>query len=252
VSAICKDKVGSVMNYHPKGKGLNWRTNLYYLQSTDHGNSWTTADGKKLSVPLEEPINAALVQNYESQKLLVYLKDLAYDDDSRPVILYETSSGYEPGPGNDPRVIRMARWDGKQWQDHAIAETDHNYDSACIYFEEDGSWKVIAATEPGPQPYSTGGEMVFWTSADKGATWHKARQLTSGSERNHTYARRPVNAHADFYALWADGNSLKPSESLLYFCDRSGNVFQLPQKMQGEAAKPQKVMTGNEKLSSVR
>jgi hypothetical protein len=251
-SAICKDKVGTVMNYHPKGKGLNWRTNLYYLESADHGKTWLAADGTKLDVPLTEVKNPALVHDYESKELLVYLKDLAYDRDSRPVILYETSPGYEPGPSNDPREIRISRWDGKNWQDHAITKADHNYDSACIYFEDDGVWKVIAASEPGPQPYSTGGEMAFWTSSDQGKSWHKSRQLTTGSPRNHTYARRPVDAHPDFYAIWADGNSLKPSESLLYFCDREGNVFQLPQTMKTETDKPKKVIANNEKLGSAR
>ena len=66
-------------------------------------------------------------------------------------------------------------------------------------------------------------------------------QLTSGSERNHTYARRPVDAHPDFYALWADGHARRPSESTLYFSDRDGKVRRLPRVMDGEFAVPEVV-----------
>jgi hypothetical protein len=64
------------------------------------------------------------------------------------------------------------------------------------------------------------------------------RQLTTGSERNHTYARRPVNAHPDFYAIWADGHGRRPSESTLYFCDSEGNVYALPREMKKDLVKP--------------
>ena len=67
------------------------------------------------------------------------------------------------------------------------------------------------------------------------------KQLTSGSERNHTYARRPVNAQPAFYALWADGNAREPSESHIYFCNSKGDVFELPTKMEGQTARPQLV-----------
>ena len=81
--------------------------------------------------------------------------------------------------------------------------------------------------------------MVLWTSGDQGRTWKKVRQLTQNSRYNHTYARRPVNAHPDFYALWADGDTRKPSESSLYFCNRAGDrVSRLPAVMNGEFERP--------------
>jgi hypothetical protein len=64
------------------------------------------------------------------------------------------------------------------------------------------------------------------------------KQLTQNSRYNHTYARRPVNAHPDFYALWADGHGRQPSESRLYFCDREGNVFMLPPEMDADMMSP--------------
>ena len=61
-------------------------------------------------------------------------------------------------------------------------------------------------------------------------------QLTAESERNHTYARKPVNAHPDFYAIWDDGDTLKPSVSQLHFTDRRGSaVWRMPPQMSGDA-----------------
>jgi hypothetical protein len=108
-----------------------------------------------------------------------------------------------------------------------------------LYIEEDGTWRIIAPSESGPQPYNPGGEMAMWTSKDLGNTWAKTGQLTKDSDRNHTYAREPVNAHPDFYALWADGHGRKPSESYLYFCDKEGTVRILPRKMAGDSIKPE-------------
>ena len=76
----------------------------------------------------------------------------------------------------------------------------NNYDHGSLYLEPDGAWRVIAPTEPGPQPYNPGGEMVMWLSRDQGATWTKLKQLTRDSKFNHTYARRPLHALPEFYA----------------------------------------------------
>ncbi len=236
VSAVGPTKMGTMMNYHPKGNGLNWRPTLYYLETTDEGKTWHAADGTPLELPLTEPQNPALVRDYEAEQQLVYIKDLVYDADENPIIVYETSKGFSPGPEHGPRELVIAHWDGGKWNYKPIAETDHNYDSASLYIEGDGAWRVFAPTEPGPQPYCTGGEMVIWRSEDQGETWSVERQLTADSPRNHTFARRPEQAHPEFYAIWADGDAHQPSESRLYFSNREGDVFQLPQKMTAETA----------------
>ena len=79
----------------------------------------------------------------------------------------------------------------------------------------------------------------MWTSTDRGASWKLARQMTTGSSYNHTYVRRPINAHDGFYAFWADGDPSKLSDSHLYFTDREGShVWKLPEEMTEEFAKP--------------
>jgi len=80
--------------------------------------------------------------------------------------------------------------------------------------------------------------VVHCRSDDIGQTWTRIKQLTRDSEYNHSYVRRPVNAHPEFFALWADGHGRQPSESNLYFCDLAGNVYLMPRLMKEKFEKP--------------
>lgn len=239
------DRVATAFDLHPnhgrEGKGLNYRTNLYYVETRDAGATWTTADGRRLSPPLTDPANPALVRDYRRENLNVYIKDIAFTATGHPVLLYLTSKGYNPGPQSGPYQWWTARWTGTAWEFRAFTTSDHNYDHGSLYVEADGSWRVIAPTAPGPQPFGTGGDMELWGSADQGAHWSKLRVLTANSRYNHTYARKPVNADPGFYALWADGSPLEPTPSSLYFCTREGEVYRLPAVMTGETARPERV-----------
>jgi hypothetical protein len=241
ISAVDNKLVGTAFNYHPQKGGLNARTNLYYLQTRDFGRTWCTADGRPVKTPLTEVNNVALIRDYQSEKLLVYLKDIQFDGQAHPVLLYLTSKGYAAGPASGPRLWHTARWTGNSWEIRPFTSSDHNYDFGSLYVEADGAWRIIAPTEPGPQPYGTGGEMVLWTSQDRGKSWKRERQLTRNSARNHSYARRPLHAHPDFYALWADGDTRQPSESHLYFASKTGKVWRLPPVMASEFARPEEL-----------
>ena len=241
ISIHSDTKCCTAFNYHPEPQGLNYRTNLYYLETMDFGESWQNASGETVEVPVTTPDNRALVHDYEAEGLKVYLKDIRLDRDNNPVILYVVSKGFESGPENGPRTWTIAQWTGSGWSINPITESDSNYDTGSLYLEDDGTWRIIAPTETGPQAYNPGGEMAMWVSRDKGSTWEKVKQLTENSERNHTYARSPVNAHPDFYALWADGNARQASKSCIYFSDRDGNVYRLPESMEGDTAKPEQV-----------
>jgi hypothetical protein len=242
VSWKCGGKVGTAFMYHPPQGGLNARTNLYYLETLDCGESWRNASGQPIEVPLQAVENEARVHDYESEGWLVYINDLNFDKQGSPVILYVLSRGYESGPKNGPRIWTTARWAGDHWEMRPVTFSDHNYDMGSLYIEEDGTWRIIGPTEPGPQRYCTGGEVAMWTSRDLGVSWRRERCLTRDSVRNHSYVRRPVNAHPDFYAFWADGDGLQPSESRLYFTNRSGTaVWALPDKMTRDFEEPRRL-----------
>ena len=232
-------RTASVFNMHPEPEGANYRTNLYYLETSDMGKTWKTVDGRAIAPPVAEAKHPSLVHDYRAEKLLVYLKTVQFDPQGRPVILYLTAKGWESGPKHGMRQWWTARWTGKQWEIRAAMQSDHNYDFGSLDIEHDGAWRLIAPTEPGPQPWCTGGDMVLWTSPDQGRNWTRVKQLTRDPARNHTYARKPVNAHPAFYALWADGDAKKPSDSDLYFTDRQGKrVWRLPRVMKHDLEKP--------------
>jgi putative BNR repeat neuraminidase len=241
VSFPCGGKVGTAFNMHPAPKGLNWRTNLYYVQTDDFGATWKTADGTPLEIPLKDAANPALVAEFKSKDRNVYMKDVNYDSNGNPIILVLTSGGYESGPKNDPRTWTTARWTGSEWEIREAFTSDNNYDTGPLYVESDTTWRVIAPTQTGPQPYNPGGEIAIWLTEDAGNTWRMVRQITNDSQFNHTYVRRPVNAQPDFYALWADGHGRQPSKSRLYYCNRDGDAFMLPETMNTPFARARKL-----------
>ena len=198
-------------------------------------------DGQPVTLPLHDVGNAALIHDYDTGGLNVYLKDLRFDQHDHPVLLYITSQGYQSGPQNDPRTWCMARWTGEEWKFSSITSSDNNYDFGELWFAAEDDWRLIAPTQAGPQAYNPGGEVAMWRSVDQGATWNQVRQMTANSPMNHTYVRRVLNAHPDFVALWADGHGRQPSESSLYFANSAGDVFRLPQVMQGDTSRPELV-----------
>jgi hypothetical protein len=233
--------IGTSFNYHPRRKirgGLDFRTNLYYLETTDFGKTWHTSDGQPIELPLTEVNNKALVHDFDSKERNVYIADLNFDKKGRPIILFITSSGPLPGPEGGPRMWKTAWWNGRKWRINDFTEAGNNYDAGSVYIMENGNWKIIAPTVMGPQPYNTGGEMEMWNSKNNGKSWKKLKKLTNNSIYNHTYARRPINVHPDFYAFWADGHGREKSKSRLYFSDKNGNVYKLPEIMESEYAKP--------------
>ncbi len=234
-------RVITAFNMHPQGN-VDKRTNLYYLQSDDGGQTWETVGGTPLPTPLEDPQCAALVRDYQSEKRLVYLKDITFDRKGRPVILIITSAHYQPGPPGDPRWWTLVHWTGSRWTTSEITRASHNYDQGSMAIEPDGTWRIIAPTERGPQPFGTGGEVALWISRDRGATWTKQRDITRHSARNHAYCRIPIQAHPDFYAFWADGNPDRFSRSALYFTNKSGDtVWQMPSTMRDDWEEPARV-----------
>ena len=239
VSARAEEKIGTAFMWHPKGNVDN-RTNLYYLQTEDMGATWTTADRDSVDVPLIDPKNPALLVYYHSRGENVYIHDLAFNHEGHPVILYLTSKGAEPGPKNDPRTWYVTHWDGKAWHTSRVTESDHNYDTGSIYLQAPDRWLVVGPTEPGPQPPHTGGEIALWVTSNRGKDWSR-NPITDNSQFNHSYARRPRPMKEPFQVFWADGNPTNFSPSQLYFADLKGNVWRLPDRMDGDFAEPHKV-----------
>lgn len=238
-------KVATAFDFHPQTQGLNARANIYYAETRDLGRTWRNVAGDRLRLPLVATNNPALAYDSRPESKLVYLMDVDFDAKGRPVILFLTSKGFEPGPENGPREWQTLRWTGSEWVRRPLTCSGNNYDHGSLYVERGGVWRVIGPTETGPQPCNTGGEVAMWVSRDEGRNWTRTKQLTRGSKYNHTFVRRPMNAHPGFYALWADGHGREPSMSSLYFTDKEGTqVWKLPEVMTGESATPERVSGG--------
>ncbi|PWJ57946.1 putative BNR repeat neuraminidase [Dyadobacter jejuensis] len=241
VSAESNGKVGVAFDYHPDGKGLNYRTNLQYLETADFGETWQNIQGQRATLPLTNAENLAVVHDYASEKLNCYLLDIAFDQKQKPAILVISSKGFEAGPGNNPRNWTFYRAPKNEWKSSVVTTSDSNYDMGSIFIESKNRIKVIGPTIDGPQAYNPGGEVAMWESKNGGKSWALAKQMTKNSAMNHTYVRKPHHAHPDFYGIWADGHGRKPSESYLYFTNRQGDVFQLPRHATEDMITPVKV-----------
>lgn len=238
ISTPVEGGVATAFNYHPGGS-VDKRTNIYYVRTDDMGETWRTVDGTPVQPPLTDIASPALVHDYAAAGLLVYLCDLAFDAEGKPLILYVTSHHHMPGPQGDPRVWRVARWNGTAWEVSDIAPASHNYDTGQLWLDAGQPWRLIAPTEPGASPWGAGGEVALWECSGPGAAWARVRQLTHGSRLDHNYVRRPVHAHPGFYAFWADGNPDAESSSHIYFTEKSGErVWVLPYGMEADEAAP--------------
>lgn len=235
-------KLVCCFNRHINGN-VDTRTNIYYIQSTDWGKTWTTAAGEKVELPILREEGPALIRNFRLEGKNCYIKDINFDHKGNPVIYYVTSDNHIAGPEGGERIHGVAHWTGKKWIFNEFAKSTHCYDSGSIWVDGK-TWIIISPTDDGPQKWGTGGEMVMWKSTNQGKSWKKVKALTCNSPRNHGYARRPLNCNDDFFAFWADGNPDKPSISCLYFCNKRGDVYRMPYNMTEEWEYPQLVKPG--------
>lgn len=249
--------IGTMFNRHP-GKGVDERTDLFYLQTPDFGSTWTTVDGQAVSPPLVERDSPARVVDGLAADILVYLNDLTFDANGNPILFYTTAAhasgpAHQPGPFAEPRRWTVSAWDGSRWQTRPMptsatrnSTVTHNYDTGCLLVDGE-TWRVVGPTgapsvDPGENPkryWGQGGEIEVWETTDRGATWSRVRRLTRSSPRNHGYVRRTRHGADRFSIFWADGNPETPTESHLYFGNRDGSRYwELPYTMDDVRASP--------------
>lgn len=245
ISGQLGEKIVFFYNWHPNGN-VDRRTNIYYIQTTDFGKTWTTVDGMPVSIPVTEVANPTLAKEFFSKGENVYIKDVAFDRNGNPAALYVSGAGHQPGPQNGPREWQVIHWNGAEWANHKITTSDHNYDTGSLWIDGD-KWVVIGPTETSPQPWGGGGELVLWESKDGGKTWKAKKQITKNSELNHNYVRKVVNGKEPFKYFWGDGNPHRPSKSYLYFGDSKGRMWQLPYTMDSDRVRPEKGQRKNRK-----
>ena len=239
VSAQFQNKMGTFFNRHPNGN-VDQRTDLYYLETIDKGNSWTNSNKAMITIPVTEKNSHSRVIDYASLKKNIYLKDMIFDSQGNPICLYIRSNGHEPGPENQPYEWCITQWNGLEWVTHLITQSDHNYDMGSLLFFEETLY-LVGPTGIGPQKWGVGGELQLWKSEDLGKSWNKEKDLTQESLMNHSYVRKSENFKSPFAFFWANGDAHQFSKSELFFGNLEGEIWQLPYTMQKEKELPKPI-----------
>ncbi|MBX2817906.1 MAG: BNR repeat-containing protein [Saprospiraceae bacterium] len=220
-------KVGTFFSRHRFGHP-DQRTDLYYVESTDFGDTWQNAAGRRVQTPINKVVGSALVKDFATQGKNVYLKDMRYDSNDFPVCLYLTSNGHIPGPTPAPYQWQITRWDGAAWKTTALFQSDHNYDMGS--FIQGSNLHIVAPSAAGPQLWAGGGEIEIWESLSID-TWERKNTITKNSRFNHSYIRSVLGGKPPFRFFWANGDGHHFSRSNLYFGDLTGKVWRLPYTM---------------------
>ena len=192
-------RIATAFDFHPSQLGLNARANVYYLETDDLGRTWRNVRGEAVKLPLTETNNPALAYDTRAEGLLVYLRDVNFDRQGHPVILFLTSKGFAAGPANGPRQWQTLRWTGKEWIRRPIHHLGQQL-RPRLALHRAGRHLARYCSRPnsGPQPYNPGGDMVMWTSNDEGQTWKRVKQLTHDSPRNHTLCAASAQCASGF------------------------------------------------------
>ncbi len=233
VSGRYNDKVGVAFAYEEQP---SVPTDLFYLETANFGSSWRTTNGTNLELPLTKPDNPALIRDYRSINSVVYPKDLNFDRMGNPTVVYLSTAGPKVRVIQKRRLWHTARW-FRDWEITGLISSDHNLDAGCLHITKEYQFRLIAPTLPGPQPDLPGGDILMWISDDQGRSWGRYL-LTADKQFNHQDARRPFEASDDLYVFWASGDMEKGGHGRIFYCNKRGAVFLLPEVMDGPTAKP--------------
>lgn len=237
ISGLHKGKVGVAITQRAPGMPPESREDLYYLETIDFGRTWQVYPRARIDLPLASADNPARILDRENWRF--FLRDLAFDGVGNPVIFYHLRHVRRQLTAPESRVWSTSRWTGREWESNATLFSDSDHDAGCLMVDR-LLWTAYLPTPPGPQPGSSGGEIVRWRSEDQGRSWAPQR-LTFDEAVNHNWVRRVVDGRPEMVVLWADGHTHDPSESRLYFADQAGNVFRLPLDLDEQAGIPEQV-----------
>lgn len=229
-----KDKIGLVFNRSLDKDHPDLYTDLYYLESRDWGQSWHSADGRKIELPIEQVDHFSRMRDYCSMKRITSIKDVNFDRMGNPTVLYMSTFAPEVRGRRLRKTWYTARW-FRQWYTTGLIMSDHIGDSGCLLIDERMNWTLLATTDPGLCEGMAGGDVVMWLSRDQGRSWYRGT-LT---EKRHCWGiRRAWPASAEMTAMWLGADIDDFQGATIYYSDDSGSVRKLPGGMDGDWGVP--------------
>lgn len=186
-----------------------FRNNLYHAWYRNGG--LYRSDGSFIRKLAEGPVNVAeatRIYDGASETGEAWVWDLHLDRAGRPVVAYSS----HPSP-MDHRY-RYARWNGKAWEDHAVAYAGkrlyerEGYYSGGICLDPDDLSTVYVSSDvrlEDGQPNASGHREIYkGVTPDGGKTW-RWRALTANSTRDNLRPIVPANHPGKTFVLWFRG-----------------------------------------------
>jgi BNR repeat-containing family member len=169
---------GSILMTFSDGHPASFPSSLYFARLVDgriHG-----ADGRLIGTLADLPLRFGELDRVHAQSRgRAWPMDVALDRSGAPVAVYTALTGARD-------TFRYARWDGRRWRTHPIAEAGRTlfsyHNSGATLDHADPSRVVLSRTIRGQN------EIELRETSDGGASW-SSRPVTS---RSHVFNIRPV------------------------------------------------------------
>lgn len=205
-----------------------WKYNLYLIKIDLQTHAVTNFDGQALKTPidLDQANEKCMIWNTDGRGAGVP-PAIMLDEKGNPAFLHVLSEETL----QDHQYYYVRRAEGT-WKKTPITRSNHQWNSCHIAKGSDGILHAYIITDDGyldsdgKMDSHGGGRLEEWTSADKGNTWNKARDLTPDRSRypgwkynNIQPIRTPEGSIVDgmllFYG-WKDKNAPKAKAFLLH------------------------------------
>lgn len=243
-----------VLAFNEHSAGVDKRTNLYYMHSSDGGETWKNADNVNISLPLTTTsLSSVAVKEYNGfEERLIYIKDIAFETDQNgnkfPEIVVVGIVGalgtplHQPNASYDRYFATWNRNSGNSgWLGRRFSEqVDHNYSGAALHQSSSGTSVIYAQTPQGQENYLAGGAIAKGNLTD---TFHTGNVLANNVANvyfsNANYCEfnniRPIHTDVEegSQSVWAVATAGNPQRYVghnpLLFVLSNGDVKQLPE-----------------------
>jgi len=193
------------------------RHNIYYMKYED--GDWQTIDGIIKTLPIAHVDNDLLI--YDSGSEWTPVVALFNDENNDPVILFSEGHTGDPVGGGAGdfyyRIIIYNRY-SEQWNDYDIgdAQGDHWRDFSRVLIIDSICCFDAYLIEGGDIADEYGGNIVKYSSIDRGATWTKSQMMLKGMFLDPDVVRNYHNNAKVIMAEYADDDTTWTRKAYLW------------------------------------